>query len=237
MAEVLAPVLVTAITRVMTRSDARSRTITVSLLARTSGHRSALDVAADFRRIHGALFSSVCALLSVGFAGLPAVRTQTYTHRMVDLEQLGEAIYQALGKPQGWFGRLLAKRRQGEAQRVFEDDPALRAIVNAVVKAASNPVASVPSARTWAGPGGPGIVAWAGATGGLHVSVTMSKLMQAVRGETFNELAGQPSERSPQTEQALRNFIAHRQPTLKGLGWAVEITRANDRSVARFAKC
>ena len=223
------PMVITAITPVLTRSDARSRTITLALKARRSGFASATDIKGAFDAAHPRTLGAVCALLSAGLAGLPVVKAQrNYTHRLVDFEQLGEAIHQKLGQPPGWFGSHLADRRRLDASRMSEEDALLAAVMKVVEKLEAAPVVSpvAPSDRSWART--QGAIGWDDGAGHLFIAVLFKHLLQEVRKDMWGQ--GDAGERIPANEKALRHAFVHRQPLLEALGWTVELRQIDDRS-------
>jgi hypothetical protein len=221
--------VITAITPVLTRSDARSRTFTLALKARRSGFASATDIKDAFDAAHPRTLGAVCALLSAGLAGLPVVKAQrNYTHRLVDFEQLGEAIHQALGQPPGWFGSVLADRRRLDASRVAEEDALLAAVMKVMGKLEAAPVVTpvAPSGRSWART--QGAICWDDGAGHLFISMLFKHLLQEVRKDMWGQ--DHADKQLPANEKALRHAIVHRQPVLEALGWTVVLRQIDDRS-------
>jgi hypothetical protein len=229
----LNPVIVTGITPVITRSDARSRTLSITLKPRPAGIESAIDVRSKFAALHPRLLGSVCALLSAALQGLAAVKNQRkYEHRLADFEQLGEAIHQARGWPPGDFGQIMAERRRSDATRAAEEDGLLAAILRIIDKHVSTATvrAAPPPATTWAKT--PGATAWFDGKGLVFVAFSMRQLLQDARqGTSFGD-----SEKALVNEKALRHAITHRQPTLIALGWTVTMRDINDRSGIVFGR-
>jgi uncharacterized protein YcgL (UPF0745 family) len=223
-AVLLNPVITTSILPVITRSDARSRTLSFTLRPMQGGVKSAEDVRAALAAQRADLFGAACALLSTGLAGLAAVKGQrTYTHRLVDFEQLGEAIHQALGQPQGWFGDLLAARRKVDAQDLAEGDGVLKPLMDVLVDWTSKATSAKPSARSWMK--SPGWCAFIGPNGTPVVFATLPKLLKEIAFRPSPVEYGSPTYR-PNTPQGLRNAIVLREPSFKALGWKVEVNRS-----------
>jgi len=229
----LNPMTITGITPVITRSDARSRTIAITLKPRVTGIESAIDVRTKFEALHPRLLGAVCAILSAGLAGLNKVKSQRkYEHRLADFEQLGEAIHQARGWPPGEFGRIMAERRRTDAARVAEEDGLIAAIVKAIDKYQVHAVVRMapPPARQWAKT--VGATAWLDGTGNVFIAFTMRQLLKEVQhGMPFGD-----GDRVPGNEKALRHAITHKQPTFEALGWTVTLRNINDRSGVIFGK-
>ncbi len=223
------PMVLTGITPVLTRSDARSRTITIALKATRSGYASALEVREGFSALHPTMLGAVCALTSAGLAGVPTVRQQRqFTHRLVDFEQMGEAIHQALGQPPGWFGDLMGEFRRRDAARATEDDTLTNAVLQAVEKIAAGaaPLLKPPSARSWSEAGA---VAWTQG-GFLIVAVLMKRLLRDVQSISLPQWGPGRGEGTPSNEAGLRKALQHRAPTLEAVGWATELRSISDRS-------
>ncbi|HMM84660.1 hypothetical protein [Azohydromonas sp.] len=233
--DVLAPVLITSISRVVTRSDARSRTISLRLDVVSGGYQSAQDVRTEFQQAHPRLLGAVCTLLAAGLARLRVVQGQRqYGHRLVDFEQLGEAIHQSLGRAPGWFGELMDGRRRTDAVAAAEDDPLLSTVLEVVNKrAASAKAGAMPPASKWAT--SPGWAASLDAQGGVSVAMTLGQLLSEVQVLRAWAGSGHVWDRPPANERALRGALEHRLPTLAALGWSLAFTSANNRSAAFFS--
>ena len=227
-AYLLNPIVCTSIVPVLNRSDARTRTLSFNLRPITGGVRSAEDVRADFTAQHPEVFGAVCALLSAGMARLPVTKTQkNYEHRLVDFEQLGEAIHQTLGQPTGWFVDLMTARRKSDAQDQAESDLVLRTTIDAFKRWA--PLASATQKPPSGWQRAPGYCAWLDAAGHAFVMVSLPALLDEIKKKTFPTILRE-GDYFPNNPQALRGAIIMRQQTFLSLGWQVEITRRRSRS-------
>ena len=209
------PVVFTSITTVGHRSDLRTRMLSVRLNPPSGSYLGEQGLRAAFTAEHPRLLGAVCALLSAGLAGLPAVSRQGgFKHRLVDFEQLGEAIHQSLGRAVGWFGQLLTDRRRVDAEALAEADP----LIAAVLKVAEGWLAD-PKCQVFTKPGGRqmasgGVHVWHDG-GAEHVGAVFSEWLAAVkRAMPYGE-----NEQSPANVQALANAIEHRGPTFAALGF------------------
>lgn len=220
------PMVITAITSVLTRSDARSRTITIALKPPSAGYKSEGTVRQEFAAIHAELLGAICSLLSAGLAHLRTVQGQRlYTHRMADFEQLGEAIHQALGRAPGWFGTVLADRRRTDAKAIVEGDPVLTGLLKVVSKWEADASMRLPSQPTGRALARAGVGIWEG-QGVLHIAATVTKWLEASK----REMPFDPREQPPANERAFKSAVDHRIPTLEALGWKVIPIVANDRA-------
>lgn len=230
-AHVQRPLVITAITAVLTRSDARSRTITVALNPPTRSYKSEADIREAFKSDHPSLIGAACSLLSVGLAGLAAVKTQRhYTHRLVDFEQIGESVHQALGQKPGWFGDILATRRKADAAAIAEGDPILAALLKSLATWQADPkllCAVKPTGRQIAR----GACVWKEAGRCFTVATTATWLRSVSANMPFGL-----NEQPPASERALKHAITHRMGTIEALGWRVQSSTANNQGAMVLSK-
>lgn len=226
------PQVYTSITSIFTRSDARSRTQTIALTPPRTGYKSESDVRREFKDGHPDLLGAVCALLSVGLGNLAAVKAQRhYSHRMADFEQLGEAVHQALGQKAGWFGEILAARRQADATVIAEGDLVLVGVLKVLDKWEADTKlrhASKPTGRAIARDG---VCVWEDSGTRFTVATTTRWLQAVCQAMPFDQ-----REQPPTSERALKHAIDHRTPTLEALGLRVQAAKANDRNAIVFSR-
>jgi hypothetical protein len=221
------PLTITTITPVITRSDARSRTLGVKLQPLNRGYRSEQDIRDEFKKLHPQLLGAVCTLLSAGLAGLPTVKTQRlYTHRLADFEQLGEAIHQAIGHPPGWFGTELAARRKDDAEAAAEANPLLTAVLKAHASFRFSSIYAVPHQPSGRELLAKGACVWT-ANGKQIVFGTAAMWLKEIKSEF--DVPFYVLERGPKNERALRNALQHLQPTMKELGLELSVRKVTDR--------
>jgi energy-coupling factor transporter ATP-binding protein EcfA2 len=131
--DVRSPFILTAIIPVITRADARSRTLRIKVSKREE-FSGAVGVDADFENQRGVLTGALLSLLASGLAGLDQARRQKYLHRLVDFEQLGEAITAAVGWTPGEFQALMREHRKSAAEEAAESIPVVVAVLKVIEK-------------------------------------------------------------------------------------------------------
>jgi hypothetical protein len=209
--EVRAPVIITAVLPVITRADARSRTIRVEVANRLD-FAGAREVKAEFEAAKAQLTGALFTLLSAGLAGLAQAQAQKYQHRLVDFEQLGESITAAVGWQPGDFRTLMAEHRRLTAEESAEASPvvtAIRSIIDELrLKAVAG--AKAPKPEKWiSAHGHPARYAYSHPDGSLRVGVTLKYLHSRVPPSPWG--AGT-------SERSTSNSIAVQEPTLLALG-------------------
>lgn len=205
--QVLAPFIITAIVPVITRADARSRTVRIALSKRVA-FMGASDVEAKFKAIRPDLTGALLTLLAVGLAGLQEARKRTYTHRLVDFEQLGEAITTAVGWQAGQFQESMHKHRREVAEEMSDATPVVIAVRKLVAELGAK---AQPGTRPPAGAGRTLMhYAYVDPQGTLHVGVMLKELH--IRSSAAGGGGMYRNERST------RNALAVHAPTLAALG-------------------
>lgn len=127
--EVKRPALLNGISVVATRQDLMDRTLLVSLPP-IVGRRSEGEMQVEFDNAKAGIFGALLTLLSRALAILPNVQiASTDLPRMADFAYLGEAVFRALGRPDGTFlTKYQEKRRYGIAQTI-ESSPVAAALM------------------------------------------------------------------------------------------------------------
>jgi hypothetical protein len=221
--QVLAPFIITAIVPVITRADARSRTVRVTLSKRGS-FEGASDIEAKFKAIRPELTGALLTLLAAGLARLPEARGRTYTHRLVDFEQLGEAITSAVGWQAGQFQESMRKHRRDVAEETADATPIVVAVRKLVAElgAKAQPGTSPPigSGRTVMH------YAYVDLQSTLHVGVMLKELhircSAAGGGGMYRN------------ERSTRNALEIHAPTLAALGITYGVAKCRAGQLVEF---
>jgi hypothetical protein len=210
---VRAPLIITAVVPVITRADARTRTISVAI-ERRSEFIGALEVKAEFNAKRAQLTGALLTLLSAGLAGLESARATRGSQRLVDLEQLGEAITAAIGWEPGRFRAALRKHWRDAAEDQAAGSPIVAAVLKAFAELGgkARPGQSVPPVAQWPDKDW---YAYSDPEGGLHVSITLKALLSRVNREP--SAATYTSERYT-NERAVSNALQVHAPTLEAVG-------------------
>jgi hypothetical protein len=186
----------------------------------------------EFNESHPDLLGAVCALLSAGLGNLAAVKVQRhYSHRMADFEQMGEAVHQALGRKAGWFGDILAARRQADATAIAEGDLVLVGVLKVLEKWGADIKFRCTAKPTGRAIARDGVCVWEESGTRFTVATTTRWLQAVCQGMPFDQ-----REQPPNNERAFKHAIDHRTPTLEALGWRVTPAKANDRTAIVFSR-
>lgn len=221
--QVLAPFIITSIVPVITRADARSRTVRVALSKR-GAFEGASEVEAKFKAIRPELTGALLTLLAAGLAGLPEARGRTYTHRLVDFEQLGEAITVAVGWQAGQFQESMRNQRRDVAEETADATPVVVAVRKLVAElgAKAQPGSSPPSGS------GRTVMhyAYVDLHGTLHVGVMLKELH--IRSSAAGGGGMYRNERST------RNALEVHAPTLAALGIIYRVAKCRAGQLVEF---
>jgi energy-coupling factor transporter ATP-binding protein EcfA2 len=222
--EARAPIIITAIVPVITRADARSRTVRITV-SRRKEFAGAGDVESAFKGQRAELTGGLLTLLSAGLAGLPAARALTYTHRLVDFEQLGEAITAAVGWQPGQFQEAMRKHRREAAEEQAEISPIVVAVREAIAYfgAKAQPGIGTPPVMTWAARQG---YAYTTPSNERRVGVMLKELRSRARTD-LGALAYS-------SERATRNALEAQAPTLAALGITYGVSKTRDGTLLEF---
>ncbi|HJV84311.1 MAG TPA: hypothetical protein VJ698_02460 [Noviherbaspirillum sp.] len=123
------PVMLNGISVVATRQDLMDRTLLIDLPPLVF-RRAEADIDAEFQQTKSRIFGALLSLFSASLAVLPSVQiAHGNLPRMADFARLGEAVFRALGRPNGEFlKKYHAKRQQGVAHTI-ESSPIAAAVI------------------------------------------------------------------------------------------------------------
>lgn len=223
--EVRAPVIITAILPVITRADARSRTLRIKV-ARRVVFMGSREVEFEFQAARPGLTGALLSMLSAGLAGLEKARCRGYQHRLIDFEQLGEAITAAVGWTPGDFQALMSTCRRDAADEAAQGSPVVGAIRKIIedLRPKATPATKAPKQDDWVkAQGMPAVYAYLHPDGSLRVGVTLKRL---------HALVVQSPGAVSATERSTANALAVQEPTLAAL--AITYTRGKVRDGVFF---
>ena len=228
--EVRAPFIITSLVPVIKAADALSRTLTVSLPPKQN-HRSSEDVQAEYEAMKPKLLGHVCELFAAAVKRLPEVKLQRqWEGRLVDYQQLGEAVFQAGGHGPGAFLSIFEADRKQMATESAEGDlftKALRAVLDDFQSKAI-PAEKLPPTSNWGRTKESlGYACVKLPDGHVNIGIRLGTLLEflytKVRSPEF--LTGDMW--VPRGERQLADALVRATPTLKDLGWA---SQRNDSS-------
>lgn len=214
MVGVRAPEILTAVVSVITRADARSRTVQIKVGRR--GHfTGAGNVESEFNAMRPGLTGAMLTLLSAGIAGLSEARKRTYTHRLVDFEQLGESITTAVGWQPGQFQEAMLEHRREVAEESADATPVVLAVRKLISELGAK---AQPGTKPPAGVGRTLMqYAYTDPDNTLHVGVMLKGLHARVTTT--------PGGSAYSNERSTKNALAVHAPTLAALG--IEFSTGN----------
>ena len=226
-------ILINGVSPVCTASDLQERVLRFELSPRRDGFIAEGELRSSWQALLPRLQGAVLTLLAGVLRELPAVRASgQWRHRMVDFDQLGEAMVQSAGLAPGKFITAVGEMRERMARRTASGDLFLMALIKLLRDLAGKPthtehvdVAAVARGMT------PALSVVAYGENRIRITAKPETLHQrmplAVSG-------GDRSKALPATPRGLGDAIRRVQPMLSGLGINVEELTARGRSVLRF---
>ncbi len=228
------PLIVTAVSPVCTAPDLQSRTVRVEMPPR-QGDMTPEDVLrADLDARKPKVLSALYTLLSGALRELPTVRARGgWAHRLVDLDQMGEAMLAAVGVPPGRFQAAINQLRGRAARRTASGDLFVLAVMEALRKLANKPTheAQPTLNAVMNSPTQLAVIAYGQAGESIEVTIRPKALRQ--------ELVRQPrsfgrDDPIPATERGLTDALRRVQPLLKDMGITATELQFGSRGLIRF---
>jgi hypothetical protein len=227
------PLVISAVSPVCIAPDLQSRVNRIEL-PRRSGDCIAEDVLHDqWDAIRPKMLGALYTLLSHAIRLLPVVRAQgVWKHRLVDFDQMGEAMAQAGGMNPGEFIAAVGRLRESMARRTASGDLFLIALMAALRNLAERPThtrqptlnAVCASMNKLAAVREPGSDA-------VQIIIRPTALLERVRGSSAANVINNPI---PATERGLSDAVRRVQPLLSSLGVQVDERRFGTRCVLQF---
>lgn len=146
-----AALIITAITPQLRQSDTIDRTLRVAI-TKPRAYRPEAEVRAEYAAKMPEVLGGLLFFLHISTRDRPVIAPQrVWKHRMVDWNQTGEAIAQALGHPSGYFVDLMTGKRQRAATDYIEGDTFARTLIKALNTwgTEAKPAEKLPSYRHW----------------------------------------------------------------------------------------
>lgn len=132
--------IVTAVSPVCVAADLQSRVIRIELPARVGNYMAESELRASWNAVQPQMLGALYMLLSGALRELPEVRSSgEWGHRLVDFDQMGEAMVKAAGLRPGVFLEAVGQMRERMARRAVSGDIFLMALLAALRKLAANP--------------------------------------------------------------------------------------------------
>lgn len=125
-----------------------SRTVCIDLPARQGAHLAEAELRAKGQGIRPQMLGAMLTCLAGGLRELPRVAAAgEWRHRLVDFDQMGEAVCAAAGLQRGRFLDAVGKLRESMARRSASGDVFLMALLAALRRLAEKPTHAEPP--TW----------------------------------------------------------------------------------------
>lgn len=228
------PVLVTAVAPACTAPDLLSRVVRIELPVRRTGFSAEGEMRSRWRAELPKLQGVVCTLLVGVLQQLPIVRSSgDWGHRLVDFDQLGEAMVRSAGLEAGTFLSAIGALREQMARRAASGDPFLTVLMRALKTLSEKPT-SVDHVK-------PSAIATL--TPALALSVVVydrDRVRIMVRPEALHQrlpMTAGAFDRGnvvPGSARGLSDAIRRVQPMLSSLAINVDELTARGRTVLRF---
>lgn len=225
------PLIVTAVSPVCTAPDLQTRVFRIELAGRTTGYTAEGQLraiwGAEKARISGAIY----CLLAGALRELPAVRMDAnWGHRLVDTDQMGEAIARSCGLKPGRFIAAAGRLRESMIRRSAAGDPFMIGLLGVLRELALKPTHSEQLS--------------------LHAVLQLKPAVAVVAYDGRIEITARPSaihslcsihsssylrdNLIPRTPRGLADAVRRVHPMLTGLGVAVHEVGSGTRSLLRF---
>ena len=221
----------TAVSAVCTAPDLQSRVIRIELAARRTDYAAEGGLRASWAALRPKMLGALYTLLSGALRELPRVRERGgWGHRLVDLDQMGEAVISAVGAKPGTFVAAVGQLRQSMARRTASGDLFLIALMADLRKLAEKPTHDRQLS--------------------LNAVLQLNPALSVVAHEGRTEVTIRPGalhrrlpphggsyardNAIPATERGLIDALRRVQPLLAGIGVDVQEVKSGSRTLMRF---
>jgi hypothetical protein len=191
--------------------DMASRAVVIPV-KRPVSYRSTESLRDEFEAERSELFGALLSALSGGMRLLPEVAAQRqWWHRLVSFSQMGEAIFQAAGKPPGFFLEQLEAQQRRSARESAGGDTFVTELRGVLRKTAVGVVqgSKLPAFSQWGEASGPGFAA--------IKRPEDDRILVAFKATTlFTRLPRM--QYMPETERQLGDYITRVAPVMRAIG-------------------
>lgn len=227
------PLVVTAVVSVCRAADLQTRVIGLDLPARSGDYVSDETLGARLDALRPKMLGALYCLLSGALRELAAVRQRRgWGRRLVDYEQMGEAVLAAAGVGPGAFSTIVARAQERRARRSASGDAFLLALLDVLRRLAAAPTHEQQQSLNAVISASPAysVVRYDGSRaevtarpGAIHKLLPLPPVGAWSRGNAI-----------PATERALADALRRIQPLLAGLGVTVRELAYGTRTLIRF---
>ncbi len=226
------PLIVTAVSPVCVAPDLQTRVERIDLPARSTGYQSDEEITARLNALRPRMLGALYYLLSHALRAMPAIRAKTgWTHRLVDFEQMGEAMLAGAGLKADEFSATVARTRESMARRTASGDRFLLELLQALRKASDRPTHQNQLSLNAVLQCNPAI---------STIVYEGTKVEVTARPNALRALMPMPTQHYgrdsaiPATDRALGDALRRVQPLLDGIGITLQELRSGTRSLIRF---
>lgn len=224
--------IITAVSPVCVAADLQTRVNRIELAPRAGAYAAEGELRAGWDALRPQMLGALYMLTSGALRELPSVRANgNWSHRLVDFDQMGEAIVKAAGLRPGVFLKAVGEMRERMARRAVSGDMFLMALLGALRKLASKPTHTTQ----------PSLNAVLQLKDQLAVVAdNVDHIVITVRPEALHKQLPiysdyRQRDAIPMTARGLTDAIRRVQPLLKGLGIQVQELASGTRTLIRFA--
>jgi hypothetical protein len=226
------PISITAVSPQCTAPDLQSRVIRTELPARGGGFKSESEIRHCLAILRPKMLGAIYTLLSGALHELPAVRAKAgWSHRLVDFDQLGEAVIAAAGMKSGTFLTVINQVRERMARRTASGDLFLMAFLGVMRKLALKPTHTRQLSLNAVLQLSPQISVLAHGDNRIEITArpgALHKLLPLHMGGLGRDNA------IPATERGLADAVRRVQPLLHSMGVDVMELTSGSRSLIRL---
>lgn len=227
------PLIVTAVTAVCTAPDLQNRVGRIELQARRQGYAAESELRAGWDELRPKMLGALYTLLSGALRELPAVRArQAWSHRLVDFDQLGEAMVAAGGAKAGTFIKAIGGLRESMARRTASGDLFLVAMLEVLRTLAAKPTHSTQPSLNGVLQLRPALCVVGGDNGSFTVTARPGALRALLPLPALNTYSRDRG--TPATDRGVIDALRRVQPLLASMGVDVSEVTSGTRTLLRF---
>lgn len=225
-------VVITAVSPVAVAPDLQTRVVRIELPTRQGGHVSETELKTRLDALRPQMLGALLTLLSGAMRELPAVRANgTWGHRLVDFDQMGEAVVKTAGLKQGTFLEVVGQMRERMARRSASGDVFLLDLMVLLRRLSASPTHSEQPPLNAVAKRDPAIAVLAYGDNRIEITgrpAALHHLLMPVNWEHSRPTA------LPTTARGFADALRRVQPMLHGLGVRVQEIPFGTRTMIRF---
>ena len=226
------PVLITAVSAVATAPDLQLRVNRIDLPARMGGYAAESELRLAWANSRPRMLGALYTLLANALRELPAVRARAdWGHRLVDFDQMGEAMAKAAGLTPGTFVAAVTQMRERMARRSASGDMFLTELLRVLRDLATKPTHTEQPSLRAVMKSSPARAVLAYGEGRIEITArpgAIRELLRPLVGVTWRENP------IPATDRGVTDALRRVQPLLASMGVAVDEVPFGSKTLIRF---